>query len=104
MEPLGFFEVVRVLDSATTRRLGIVGRRGVVLGMPPHLVGIEDDYAVAQDEAQYAVDIDAEGYALVRSDLEGTGEFVDREAFYPGDRLLAQAERYQPKDSESSEE
>jgi len=101
VEPLGFYEVVLVLESEATRRLGIAGQRGVVLGVPPDVLGIEDDYGVPLDEAQYAVDVGIEGYALARQDLEGTGEFVAREAFYDGSRLSVQAEFYPPEDDEA---
>ncbi len=104
MESLGFYEVVRILESETTRRLGIVGRSGVVLGVPPHLLGIDDEYDVGHDKAQYAVDVGSEGYALVRADREGTGEFVAREAFYDGDRVFVEAQTDLPEDGEAPRE
>ena len=64
------------------------------------MLGIDDECDEGQEKAQYAVDVGSEGYALVREELEGTGEFVDRDAFYEDDRLLVEAELYLPEDDE----
>ena len=91
MKSLEFYEVVRILDTPRTRDLKVVGRTGIVVGLPPHLLGLEDDGGTTNEadpgSAQYGVTIDSEGFALYRRELESTGERVQREALYDGSHI-----------------
>lgn len=93
MRPLDFYEVVRIVDSPRTRDLDIVDREGIVTGVPPHLLGIEDDPPPG-DPAQdlYAVRVADDGYALARRDLQPTGRRLPRSARYNGSRLRVSVE------------
>lgn len=74
-----------MLEEPLTRELQIANMRGIVTGVPPHLLGIEDETESGdRDEAQYSIEIGGDGYALARRYLEPTGERVDRGALYDG--------------------
>lgn len=68
------FEVVRINDSPTTRRLAVTGRTGVVLGISAESMKI-DHYAVQ-------VEPSGEVVMLSYSDLEPTGERASRNDVY----------------------
>ena len=88
LRPLEFYEVVEVLDSVETRALKIVGRRGLVTGLPPHLLGITDDPPPSEPGAdQYAVTVGDEGFAVARRHLHPVGERLSREALYDGSTI-----------------
>ncbi len=90
---LEFYEVVEVLDSAETRSLNIVGRRGVVTGLPPHLLGITDDSPPSEPGAdQYAVTVGEDGFAVPRRDLHPTGQKLSREELYDGSTIRVTVE------------
>lgn len=77
-----------MLDSTKTRGLGVVGQRGVVTGLPPHLLGIDDVPPAGDPGAdQYTVALADEAVALSRRDLRPTGDRVNREAIYDGSSL-----------------
>lgn len=93
MRELGFYELVRVVDSHRTRELGVAGEVGVVIGVPPHLIGVEDDPAPSNDSRhQYSISIRATGFALYRDEVEPTGEPVGRESLYDGGSMRVSVE------------
>lgn len=69
-EPLTFGDVVKVLISPDTERLEIAGSTGLIAGVPPHVLGIEDDPPEPCDRGQFAVDIAGMCWALNRSQLQ----------------------------------
>jgi hypothetical protein len=74
MPAFTFFDVVRALDNPTTRRLGVAGKEGVVLG-------------IADEEPPgvwYAVMFGDYSYSLAEGDLLATGRTVPRESIYDG--------------------
>jgi len=83
-----FYEVVEILDSPVTRELGVAGERGVVAGVPPADVGIED-FSETGDPgtAQYAVDVAGDGFAIALRDLRPTGTIADASAYETGDSI-----------------
>lgn len=85
MRPLHFYEVVEILDSPATRNLGLVGRYGVVTGVPPANLGI-DEVGASSDpgSAQYSVEVGDDGVAVALRDLRPTGDRVDERLFRSG--------------------
>lgn len=93
MKPLEFYEVVEVLESAETRALGIVGRKGIVTGVPPHLLGITDDPPPSEPGAdRYAVTVGEDGITVARRDLHPTGQRLNRESLYDGSTIRVTVE------------
>jgi hypothetical protein len=79
-----FYDVVVIHPTEATKRLGINGRRGVVVG-------------VAEPEAEgesrgFAVAIGGETYMVMDGDLSATGDRVEREAIYDGTSLRVTVE------------
>jgi hypothetical protein len=80
MRPLDFYEVVEMLDSPRTRRLGVAGRLGVVVGLPPYLVPAAEDAEPPGEyvgDESYGVDIGDDGYSILRRDLRPIGRTAD---------------------------
>lgn len=93
MRPLEFYEVVRILDSERTRALGIANQRGIVDGLPPHLLDIQGEQSPDDTaEHQYGVAIGDVGYALYRTEIEPTGERVEAGALYDGSSIQVSPE------------
>jgi hypothetical protein len=76
MTELDFYEVTQVLDTPTTRELGVPNTIGIVLGK-----------AKAGEVVSYAVLIGDETYSLHHADLRPTGQRVDREEIYGGEHI-----------------
>jgi len=92
-----FFEVVRIVDSVETQALGIASEHGVVVGMPPHVLGIEDTPVLTEEnEGQYAVDVAGVVYALGFDAFTATGRMLPREEF-ERDGLTSPAEMMRSK-------
>lgn len=76
MTELGFYEVARILDTPTTRALGVPNTFGIVLGK-----------ANEGGATSYAILIGDETYSLHDIDIERTGKKVEREKIYSGERI-----------------
>jgi hypothetical protein len=76
MTEIDFYEVVHVLDTPATRGLGVNNTLGVVLGK-----------AREGEIISYAVLIEDETYSLHDTDLRRTGQKVDRQIIYSGERI-----------------
>ena len=90
MRPLDFYEVVEVLDSPRAQAHGVAGCLGVVVGLPPHLVpGVADPEPAPADvgDDSYAVDVDDDGYSILRRDLRPTGRSADPKDFVSGSSI-----------------
>jgi hypothetical protein len=92
---IAFYEVVFVGDTDTMRKFGIAGSIGVVVGMPPHLLQIEDQPPLDGEEGQFAVDVQGTVYAIEAQDLIPTGQVLSRERYVSGEKLEVQPERYE---------
>jgi Immunity protein 31 len=77
-----FFEVVRILPSAETERLGIDASDGIVLG-------IADD---EPPEVWYSILIGDRTWGVAEEDLKSLGRFVPRESIYDGTSIRADSE------------
>lgn len=103
MRPLEFYEIVEVLDNETTRQKGLAGQRGIVIGLAPHLLGIEDDPPPGEPEDElYGIYFEEEARSLRRRDLAPTGEKVKREAVYDGTSIRVPAQDYRQDREEQS--
>ncbi|MFF1820030.1 HEAT repeat domain-containing protein [Kribbella sp. NPDC058245] len=78
--PLNSYDIVRIGRSATTIRLGIAGRTGVVRGISTPQV-----FGVVVDELVYTVDL---------ADLTPTGERARSEDFRSGESIKVRPQRY----------
>jgi len=77
-----FFDVVRILPSAETERLGIDASEGIVLG-------IADD---EPPEVWYSILIGDQTWGVAEEDLKSLGRFVPRESIYDGTSIRADSE------------
>lgn len=73
------FEVVTVVPTPETRRLGLANQLGAVLGVGENADG-SHGYAVSLDGSDEVVD-------FAEEELAATGEHRAREDYYPGDVL-----------------
>jgi hypothetical protein len=76
MIELDFYEVARVLDTPTTRDLGVTNTFGIVLGK-----------AKEGATTTYAILIGDETYSLHDTDVKPTGKKVRREEVYSGEHI-----------------
>jgi len=81
-----FFDVVIVLDSEQTRRRGIAGEVGVILGR-----STEDD-SLNGRVVSYAVSVRDEVTMVDPELLSLTGRKADPEEFYPGESIRVSVE------------
>ena len=103
MRPLEFYEIVEVLDNEATRHKGFAGRRGIVVAMAPHLLGIEDDPPPSGPEDDiYTISFPDDSRSFCRHDLAPTGEKVKREALYDGTSIRVPAQDYRQDREEPS--
>lgn len=79
-----FYDIVVVRRSAATERLGIDGKRGVVIGI--------SEPEKAGDAMGFAVAVGAETYMVQEDDLSLTSDRVDRKAIYDGSSLRVTVE------------
>lgn len=86
---IDFYAIVEILESPSTRVLGIVGKTGVVLGVASCPLGVT-----------YAVSIDGEGDTVNETDLLDTGIKSRREDHVSGERLPVAPQRYDDEDEE----
>jgi hypothetical protein len=83
MDDIAFYEVVRILPSSAATSMGLSNSLGIILGMSVEL-GVKT----------YAVLVGSTTFMLSGSDLEQTGERVDRETVYGDQRIQVLPEDY----------
>ena len=85
-----FYEVVRVRGTDKTRRRGIAGKEGAIIG-----ISEEDGSASPVYYSVYIEDEDEAAY-LAEEDLESCGRFVPPESIHDGTSIRVPAQDYRP--------
>lgn len=86
MSEIPLYAVVTVVDNEHTRKLGINGRRGIVVGTSDRDDGTLSAYAVQLDYGE-----PDEGWVIAPENVVPTGEQLTREDLYTGESIRVSA-------------